>query len=144
MAAEIESRGGRAWVAQADVTDAFEVDAAVSAAAGHGDLSICVNGAGTNRTGATHDYEVAEITKFVTKNLELLPGVLEISEVRVDALTSPVGLPLDSHHRGGPLEVRRRERCEGLDVPLVEGIYRLRGDVHVRPRHHLLPQPHGF
>jgi len=69
VAAEIESRGGRAWVAQADVTDAFEVDAAVSAAAGHGDLSICVNGAGTNRTGATHDYEVADFDFVLAANL---------------------------------------------------------------------------
>ncbi|PWU24199.1 MAG: hypothetical protein C5B48_07195 [Candidatus Rokuibacteriota bacterium] len=68
-AAEIASLGGRAWVAPADVTDADEAEAAVEAAAGHGELSICVNSAGTNRTGPTHEYDVADFDHVLAANV---------------------------------------------------------------------------
>jgi NAD(P)-dependent dehydrogenase (short-subunit alcohol dehydrogenase family) len=69
VAGEIDSRGGRAWVVRADVTDAEDVERAVTAAAGHGDLSICVNSAGTNRTGPTHEYDVGDFDLVVAANL---------------------------------------------------------------------------
>lgn len=69
VADEIGSRGGRAWVAPADVTDADEVERAVSAAAGHGELSVCVNSAGTNRTGPTHAYDVGDFDFVLAANL---------------------------------------------------------------------------
>jgi NAD(P)-dependent dehydrogenase (short-subunit alcohol dehydrogenase family) len=69
VAAEIESRGGRAWAVPADVTYADEVERAVAAAGGHGDLSICVNSAGTNRTGPTHEYDVGDFDLVVAANL---------------------------------------------------------------------------
>jgi 2-deoxy-D-gluconate 3-dehydrogenase len=69
VADEIGSRGGGAWVVPADVTDADEVERAVSAAAGHGELSVCVNSAGTNRTGPTHEYDVGDFDFVLAANL---------------------------------------------------------------------------
>jgi NAD(P)-dependent dehydrogenase (short-subunit alcohol dehydrogenase family) len=69
VAAEIEARGGRAWAVPADVTDADEVERAVSAAAEHGELTVCVNSAGTNRTGPTHEYDVDDFDLVVAANL---------------------------------------------------------------------------
>jgi|GraSoiStandDraft_41_1057321.scaffolds.fasta_scaffold33592_3 NAD(P)-dependent dehydrogenase (short-subunit alcohol dehydrogenase family) len=69
VADEIGSRGGRAWVVPADVTDADEVERAVSAAAAHGELSVCVNSAGTNRTGPTHEYDISDFDLVVAANL---------------------------------------------------------------------------
>jgi NAD(P)-dependent dehydrogenase (short-subunit alcohol dehydrogenase family) len=67
--AEVEERGGRAWAVVADVTDAGDVQDAVAAAAGQGDLTICVNAAGTNRTGPTHEIDVADFDLVVAANL---------------------------------------------------------------------------
>jgi len=69
VADEIGLRGGRAWVVPADVTDADEVERAVSAAAAQGELSVCVNSAGTNRTGPTHEYDVGDFDLVVAANL---------------------------------------------------------------------------
>ena len=69
VADEIGSRGGRAWAVAADVTDADEAENAVSAAAEHGELSVCVNSAGTNRTGPTHEYDVGDFDLVVAANL---------------------------------------------------------------------------
>ena len=69
VADEIGSRGGRAWVVPADVTDADEVERAVSAAAAHGELSVCVNSAGTNLTGPTHEYDISDFDLVVAANL---------------------------------------------------------------------------
>jgi len=66
---EIDTHGGRAWLVQADVTDVADVERAVAAAAGHGELSICVNSAGTNRTGPTHEYDVGDFDLVVAANL---------------------------------------------------------------------------
>jgi NAD(P)-dependent dehydrogenase (short-subunit alcohol dehydrogenase family) len=69
VAAEADRLGGRAVPFVADVTDAEQVEAAVAAAASHGDLSICVNCAGTNRTGPTHEYAVDDFDLVVAANL---------------------------------------------------------------------------
>jgi NAD(P)-dependent dehydrogenase (short-subunit alcohol dehydrogenase family) len=60
VAAEIERSGGRAGVHVADVTDEQEVAGCVRAAAALGDLSVCVNAAGTNRTGPSERYALAD------------------------------------------------------------------------------------
>jgi NAD(P)-dependent dehydrogenase (short-subunit alcohol dehydrogenase family) len=69
VAAEVEALGGRAFPFAADVTEPEQVEAAVAAAAGHGDLSICVNAAGTNRTGPTHEYDVGDFDLVLAANL---------------------------------------------------------------------------
>jgi NAD(P)-dependent dehydrogenase (short-subunit alcohol dehydrogenase family) len=69
VAAEAEALGGRAFPFAADVTEPEQVEAAVAAAAGHGDLSICVNAAGTNRTGPTHEYDVGDFDLVLAANL---------------------------------------------------------------------------
>jgi NAD(P)-dependent dehydrogenase (short-subunit alcohol dehydrogenase family) len=69
VAGEAEERGGRAFAFAADVTEPDQVEAAVGAAAGHGELSICVNAAGTNRTGPTHTYDVADFDLVLAANL---------------------------------------------------------------------------
>jgi NAD(P)-dependent dehydrogenase (short-subunit alcohol dehydrogenase family) len=56
VVSEVEAAGGRAYAHPADLLSEEEATAAVSAAAGHGDLSICVNAAGTNRPGPARDY----------------------------------------------------------------------------------------
>jgi NAD(P)-dependent dehydrogenase (short-subunit alcohol dehydrogenase family) len=69
VAAEAEERGGRAVPWPGDVTDPAQVDEAVRAARQHGDLSICVNSAGVNRTGPTHTYDTADFDLVVGTNL---------------------------------------------------------------------------
>jgi NAD(P)-dependent dehydrogenase (short-subunit alcohol dehydrogenase family) len=69
VAAEAEALGGRAFTFAADVTDPSQVEEAVAVAASHGDLSICVNAAGTNRTGPTHEYAVADFDLVLAANL---------------------------------------------------------------------------
>jgi 2-deoxy-D-gluconate 3-dehydrogenase len=69
VAAEIEAEGGRAFVHAADVTDAGAVDAAVEAAAGHGELAICVNSAGLNRPAPTVELDVADWDLVLDTNL---------------------------------------------------------------------------
>lgn len=53
VAEEIAANGGRADIVVADVCDPEQVERAVSKAATHDDLWICVNNAGTNRPGPT-------------------------------------------------------------------------------------------
>ena len=67
--AEIAAAGGRAWAFPADATDEQQVEAAVAVAAGHGDLSIAVHAAGTNRTGPTVDYALADFDFVLSANL---------------------------------------------------------------------------
>lgn len=55
-AASIGAAGGSAVAHPADVTDVAAVRGAVQAAQALGELSVCVNGAGTNRTGPARDY----------------------------------------------------------------------------------------
>jgi NAD(P)-dependent dehydrogenase (short-subunit alcohol dehydrogenase family) len=69
VAAEAEALGGRAVPFRADVTDHAAVDQAVRAACDHGDLSICVNSAGLNRIGATHEYAVDDFDVVLGTNL---------------------------------------------------------------------------
>jgi NAD(P)-dependent dehydrogenase (short-subunit alcohol dehydrogenase family) len=59
-AAEIEASGGSALAHVADVTDEEAANGAVAAADAAGDLRVCVNCAGTNRTGPTVDYALAD------------------------------------------------------------------------------------
>ena len=60
---------GRAFTHVADVTRPEEVDAAVTAAREHGDLSICVNSAGTNRPGPTLEQPVADFDLVMDVNV---------------------------------------------------------------------------
>jgi NAD(P)-dependent dehydrogenase (short-subunit alcohol dehydrogenase family) len=53
----------------ADVTQPEEVDEAVEAARGHGDLSIVVNSAGTNRPGPTLEQPVADFDLVMDVNV---------------------------------------------------------------------------
>jgi NAD(P)-dependent dehydrogenase (short-subunit alcohol dehydrogenase family) len=59
-AAAIAAGGGRAQAHAADVTDPAQVAKAVGAARALGDLRVCVNAAGTNRTGPAHDYPLED------------------------------------------------------------------------------------
>jgi NAD(P)-dependent dehydrogenase (short-subunit alcohol dehydrogenase family) len=69
VAAEAEAGGGRAVPFPADVTDAAQVEDAVRAARRHGDLSICVNSAGLNRTGPSHEYALEDFDLVLGTNL---------------------------------------------------------------------------
>jgi NAD(P)-dependent dehydrogenase (short-subunit alcohol dehydrogenase family) len=69
VVAEVGARGGQAHAFAADVRDPDQVDRAVRAASEHGDLSICVNSAGLNRTGPTHEYDVADFDLVLETNL---------------------------------------------------------------------------
>jgi 2-deoxy-D-gluconate 3-dehydrogenase len=60
---------GRAFVHAADVTDPDAVRAAVAAAGEHGDLSIVVNSAGTNRPGPTLEQDVADFDFVMDVNV---------------------------------------------------------------------------
>jgi NAD(P)-dependent dehydrogenase (short-subunit alcohol dehydrogenase family) len=68
-AAEIESGGGAAWVAAADVTDEAAVEAAVAAADAALALDILVTAAGLNRTGPSEDYDLADFDLLLNVNL---------------------------------------------------------------------------
>jgi NAD(P)-dependent dehydrogenase (short-subunit alcohol dehydrogenase family) len=70
LAEVAEAADGRAFPFPADVTDPAQVDAAVAAALEHGDLSICVNSAGTNRTGPTEDYSTADFDLVIDTNVK--------------------------------------------------------------------------
>lgn len=60
VAAAIENAGGSARVAAADVTDAAALEAAVAAAEAEQPISVLVTAAGTNRTGPSATYELAD------------------------------------------------------------------------------------
>jgi NAD(P)-dependent dehydrogenase (short-subunit alcohol dehydrogenase family) len=64
-----DAAGGRAFPLTADATDVEQVEAAVAEARKQGDLSICVNAAGTNRTGPTAEYDVADFDLVISANL---------------------------------------------------------------------------
>jgi NAD(P)-dependent dehydrogenase (short-subunit alcohol dehydrogenase family) len=66
---EVSAMGGRAYAFTADVRDPAQVEEAVRAACEHGDLSICVNSAGLNRTGPTHEYDVDDFDLVLGTNL---------------------------------------------------------------------------
>ena len=57
---ELAENGLTAHAHVADVTDEAQALAAVAAAEAVGDLGVCVNAAGTNRTGASHVYSTAD------------------------------------------------------------------------------------
>jgi NAD(P)-dependent dehydrogenase (short-subunit alcohol dehydrogenase family) len=59
-AAAVAADGGTARAISCDVTDEAQVAALVAAAEEVGDLGVCVNSAGTNRTGPTRDYRVED------------------------------------------------------------------------------------
>jgi NAD(P)-dependent dehydrogenase (short-subunit alcohol dehydrogenase family) len=66
---EAESLGGRAYVCEADVTSADDVERAVAAAREHGDLAIAVSAAGVNRPGPTVDLELEDWDLVLDTNL---------------------------------------------------------------------------
>ncbi len=70
LAEVAEAAGGRAFPFPADVTDPEQVDAAIAAAREHGDFSICVNSAGTNRTGPTEHFSIADFDVVIDVNLK--------------------------------------------------------------------------
>ena len=61
--------GGRAEIHVADVTEPDDVAAAVRAAREHGDLSIVVNSAGTNRPGPTLEQPVGDFDLVMEVNV---------------------------------------------------------------------------
>jgi NAD(P)-dependent dehydrogenase (short-subunit alcohol dehydrogenase family) len=69
VAEEIGAIGERAFVRPADVTDEAQAERVVSEAAQDGNLTICVNGAGVNRTGPTKDYSVSDFDLVLGTNL---------------------------------------------------------------------------
>jgi NAD(P)-dependent dehydrogenase (short-subunit alcohol dehydrogenase family)/mannose-6-phosphate isomerase-like protein (cupin superfamily) len=69
VASEIKAAGGKAFPRPADVTDPEAVEGAIQAAAEHGELSICVNAAGLNRTGPTTELALADWELVVDTNL---------------------------------------------------------------------------
>ena len=69
VAEEAAERGGSATPHVADVTDPGGVTAAVAAAREHGDLSIVVNSAGTNRPGPTLEQPVADFDFVMDVNV---------------------------------------------------------------------------
>ena len=69
VASEIEAAGGTAFPHPADVTDEQQVDEAVRFAVSKGALSICVNSAGLNRTGPSHEYALADFELVLDTNL---------------------------------------------------------------------------
>jgi 2-deoxy-D-gluconate 3-dehydrogenase len=69
LEAEIEADGGQATPYVADITDPAQVDAAVEAASGHGELRICVNCAGVNRPGPTLELSVSDWELVLRTNL---------------------------------------------------------------------------
>lgn len=69
VAEEAAALGAHAVAHVGDVTDPDAVDAAARAAGEHGDLSICVNCAGVNRPGPTHEMAVADFDLVVDTNL---------------------------------------------------------------------------
>ena len=66
---EIQSAGGTACIAEADVLDAEQVAAVMSAAADNAPLNILVNVAGVNRTGPTIDQSPEDFRLVVDTNL---------------------------------------------------------------------------
>lgn len=68
-AAAIVAAGGAAHAHAADVTDEAQVAAAVQAARELGDLSVCVNCAGTNRPGPARDYPMADWDELFDVNV---------------------------------------------------------------------------
>jgi NAD(P)-dependent dehydrogenase (short-subunit alcohol dehydrogenase family) len=60
LEAEAEAIGAGAHVHVADVRDEGEVAGVVAAARELGPLGVCVNGAGTNRTGPSRDFPVED------------------------------------------------------------------------------------
>lgn len=60
VAAQVEAAGGRAWARTADVRDEAAVERLVAAADATAPLSVLVNAAGLNRTGAAETYASAD------------------------------------------------------------------------------------
>jgi NAD(P)-dependent dehydrogenase (short-subunit alcohol dehydrogenase family) len=69
LVADVEALGGTAYAFPADVRDSEQVDAAVRAAGEHEEFFACVNSAGLNRTGPTHEYDVADFDLVLETNL---------------------------------------------------------------------------
>lgn len=69
VAAEIETAGGSAAIAVADVVDAAQVEAAIVAAEDRTPLSILVTAAGLNRTGPSAEYALADWDLLMEVNL---------------------------------------------------------------------------
>lgn len=67
--AEIEALGGRAFAVPGDMTVTADVDAAVAAAASHGDLAILVACAGFNDPGPTVDIADETYEKIMDLNV---------------------------------------------------------------------------
>ena len=69
LRATAQACGAGATVVAADVTNPAQVDAAVAAAAEHGDLSILVHAAGTNRPGPSATLPLSDFDAVVDLNL---------------------------------------------------------------------------
>jgi NAD(P)-dependent dehydrogenase (short-subunit alcohol dehydrogenase family) len=69
LAAQIQSVGGSARVAAADVTDALALEGAIAAADAHHPLRTLVTAAGLNRTGPSADYDLADWDLLMDVNL---------------------------------------------------------------------------
>jgi NAD(P)-dependent dehydrogenase (short-subunit alcohol dehydrogenase family) len=69
VADEAGAAGGVAHAVSADVTDAGDVERLVRAAREQGDLRICVNSAGVNRTGPTRELSVEDFDLVMETNV---------------------------------------------------------------------------
>jgi NAD(P)-dependent dehydrogenase (short-subunit alcohol dehydrogenase family) len=102
---DVVSRGGKAWVVEADVRDQDQVLAAMRTAAENAPPSILVNAAGVNRTGPTIDQSPDEFRLVVDTNLlgtyhacrafagEVLPLGETAAIVNISSQMGSVGYP---------------------------------------------------
>src|SRR5207245_7770200 len=67
---------------------------------------------------------VSEIAKVLPHHAVLLPGVADLTNVRLDALASPQSAAAESHrHRREPFNIRVHALEDCIDITPVEGIY---------------------
>jgi hypothetical protein len=81
----------------------------------------------------------SEISVLVGDRTKLVPRFAQLSKERFDPLTPPVNSSLDLYRKyRDPLDVRRREFRERVDVSPVEGVRQLLNSLHVLLRHWVL------
>jgi ketosteroid isomerase-like protein len=83
----------------------------------------------------------AEIAKILPDHAVLIPSVVDLTNVRFDALAPPQNTAADSHrHRREPFDILVHALQDGIEIATVEGIYHPLGDLHLRLRHRLPPR----
>src|SRR6185437_12188465 len=88
---------------------------------------------------------LAEVAEVLAPHAVLLPGVADITKVRLDAPAPPQSTAAEAHrHRGEPFDIRAHALEDRIGIAPVEGVDHPLGNLHVLLRHRLLDQPHGF